>query len=213
MSTLDTSSTVRPSLRMSEAEYERWGLEHESCEWVDGEVILKMAVEENHDEIQAIIRGVMEHFVRRHKLGKVRGPEFTTRMKLAKKTVRRDPDVMFVATANVPRLLPTYLDGPADLVVEIVSAESEFRDFNEKYFEYQEAGVREYWIVNPLGKTMHLFVRDAGTSEFVRREANTDGRFCSVVIDGLWFHPDDLFAVERPDVVMLLRKIDPALIA
>jgi len=198
---------------MSEAEYERWGLEHESCEWVDGEVILKMAVEENHDEIQRLIAIVIEQMARRRKLGKVRGPEFTTRMKLAKKTVRRDPDVMFVATANVPRLLPTYVDGPADLVVEIVSAESEFRDFNEKYFEYQEAGVREYWIVNPLGKTMHLFVRDAGTNEFVRREPNTDGRFCSVVIDGLWFHPDDLFAVERPDVVMLLRKIDPALIA
>ena len=213
MSTLDTSSTVRPSLRMSEAEYERWGLEHESCEWVDGEVILKMAVEENHDEIQRLIAIVIEQMARRRKLGKVRGPEFTTRMKLAKKTVRRDPDVMFVATANLPRLLPTYVDGPADLVVEIVSAESEFRDFNEKYFEYQEAGVREYWIVNPLGKTMHLFVRDAGTNEFVRREPNTDGRFCSVVIDGLWFHPDDLFAVERPDVVMLLRKIDPALIA
>jgi Uma2 family endonuclease len=199
---------------MSEEEFHRWALATETrAEWVDGEVILKMSDNEDQDEIVALIRPVIEHIVRHGGLGKVRGPNFTTRLTLENKTVRRDPDVMFIATAGLPRLARTVLEGPPDLAVEIVSPDSDFRDYHQKYLEYEEGGVREYWIVNPMSRTINLFVRDAKTPGFVRREAGEDGRFRSAVIDGLWFHPDDLFAAERPDAVTLLKRIDPALLA
>ncbi len=218
MSDVLTPSIARPSLRMSEDEFVVWAGDATSAEWVYGEVVLKMPVEENHDEIQRLIASVIEQIARRRRLGKVRGPEFTTRLTLGGRTVRRDPDVMFVGNDKLPNMHPTKLEGPVDLVVEIVSPDSEFGDFNEKYLEYEEAGVGEYWIVNPLSKQVHLFVRDAKTNQpktnsFARREPDADGRFRSQVIDGLWFHPDDLFAAERTDVVTLLKRIDPALVA
>lgn len=210
---LTTTPPARPSLRMTEPQYVDWAKANESSEWVDGEVVLKMPVEENHDEIQRLLAGVIELFAKRRKLGKVRGPEFTTRLVLGSKVVRRDPDVMFISSEHASRLLPTYLDGPPDLVIEVVSAESEFCDFNEKFREYEQAGVREYWIVNPLSRVIHLFIRDAATGTFTRREADVEGRFHSTVIDGVWFHPDDLFTTDRPDVLDLVTKIDPALLA
>jgi Uma2 family endonuclease len=40
-----------------------------------------------------------------------------------------------------------HLDGPADLVVEVVSPDSPTRDRQEMLVDYAEAGVPEYWSV------------------------------------------------------------------
>jgi Uma2 family endonuclease len=213
MTTIDMTQPPRPSLRMGEEEFHRWALAtEERAEWVNGEVVLKMPISKDHDKIQALIRSVLEHFATRRRIGEVYGPQFTTRMRLASKIVRRNPDVLFVANDGLSRLSDTLLEGPADLAVEIVSPDSDFRDYNQKYLEYEEGGVREYWIINPMSRTVNLFVRDANAARFVRREAGEDGRFRSSVIEGWWFHPDDLFAAERPDAVTLLKRIDPALL-
>lgn len=209
----DLNSGPRPSLRMTEEEFVEFGLEVETAEWVNGEVILKMPIDEAHDALQALMRQVVELFVKRRKLGRVYGPNFTTRLALAKKVVRRDPDVMFVSTASQARATRTVLDGPPELIVEIVSPESEFRDINEKYLEYEEAGVREYWIVNPASQQTHLFVYDDKTRSFARREPDAEGRLISSVIDGLWFDPRILFTAELPDAVELVNRIDPSILS
>lgn len=43
--------------------------------------------------------------------------------------------------------------GPADICIEVVSEERIARDHGEKFAEYEKAGVREYWIVDPLRDT------------------------------------------------------------
>jgi Uma2 family endonuclease len=40
--------------------------------------------------------------------------------------------------------------GPADICIEVVSPESVARDYGDKFVEYEKAGVREYWIIDPL---------------------------------------------------------------
>ena len=48
--------------------------------------------------------------------------------------------------------------GAPDLIVEILSPSTAKKDFNDKYYLYQENGVKEYWIVNPDGKSVNIFV-------------------------------------------------------
>lgn len=60
----------------------------------------------------------------------------------------REPDIMFMKTTNAARMGNEYWDG-ADLVVEIVSDDDRRRDLEVKRFEYAEAGIPEYWIVDP----------------------------------------------------------------
>jgi Uma2 family endonuclease len=156
---------------------------------------------------------VIELFVKRRKLGRVYGPDFTTRLTLKHKVVRRDPDVMFVSTESMPRATRTVLNGPPELAVEVVSPDSEFRDFNQKFLEYQEAGVREYWIVNPASQQIHLFVRDEKTNGFAPRDPDAEGRYQSSVLPGIWFRGKDLFVDDRPDAVELLNRIDPSILA
>jgi Uma2 family endonuclease len=43
-----------------------------------------------------------------------------------------------------------YLEGPADLVVEITSRDSRARDRGEKFYEYEQGGGRGYWLLDYL---------------------------------------------------------------
>lgn len=47
--------------------------------------------------------------------------------------------------------------GAPDLIVEITSDSTMKKDYNEKYFVYEENNVREYWIVNPDSQSMEIF--------------------------------------------------------
>ena len=49
------------------------------------------------------------------------------------------------------------MDGSADIVIEVVSLKSQQRDYAEKYHEYEQAGVDEYWIIDPLKQEARFY--------------------------------------------------------
>lgn len=65
----------------------------------------------------------------------------------------REPDLLLLVRGDDPRRQNEYWRG-ADLVVEIVSPDNPARDIEEKPLDYAEAGIPEYWIVNPLNETV-----------------------------------------------------------
>ncbi len=60
----------------------------------------------------------------------------------------REPDLMLLQDANDPRRQDRYWLG-ADLVAEVVSPADPERDYVRKRADYAEAGIPEYWIVDP----------------------------------------------------------------
>ena len=60
----------------------------------------------------------------------------------------REPDLLILRDRADPRLRDRYWLG-ADLVVEVVSPDNPQRDLTEKRADYAEAGIPEYWIVDP----------------------------------------------------------------
>ncbi len=60
----------------------------------------------------------------------------------------REPDVIFVTTEHLSRMAEEFSLG-ADLVIEIVSDGGRPRDLEIKRQEYAQAGISEYWIVDP----------------------------------------------------------------
>jgi len=50
--------------------------------------------------------------------------------------------------------------GAPDLVIEILSPYTAHKDLNEKFRLYERVGVKEYWIVHPLDRTVMLFRRE-----------------------------------------------------
>ena len=53
--------------------------------------------------------------------------------------------------------------GAPDLVIEILSPSTSSKDLHEKFQLYERVGVKEYWIVHPLDRTVMVFRSDGGT--------------------------------------------------
>lgn len=68
----------------------------------------------------------------------------------------REPDVLFMFQRNRRRIRQQYWEG-ADLVMEVVSPDDPLRDLETKRREYAQAGIAEYWLVNPLDETITVF--------------------------------------------------------
>lgn len=69
----------------------------------------------------------------------------------------REPDLVVLRDAKDPRQQKRYWLG-VDLAVEIVSDDDPERDTKVKRADYAEAGIPEYWIVNPLDETITVLV-------------------------------------------------------
>lgn len=103
----------------------------------------------------------------------------------------REPDLLLVRDAQDPRRQNRYWLG-ADLVLEVVSADDPERDTKVKRTEYAQAGIPEYWIVNPLTTTITILTLDGDTytehGTFHRGE-----RAPSKLLDGFSVSVDEVF--------------------
>jgi Uma2 family endonuclease len=113
----------------------------------------------------------------------------------------RQPDLLFIRAEHLDRLKPTHLDGPADLVIEIRSPDSETRDRCEKYQEYEAAGIPEYWILDPLRCDAFLFLLGED-GRYRQAFADAAGIYHSptlagiqLKVEGLW--PEPLHSPEK----------------
>ncbi len=124
-------------------------------------------------------------------------------------TSGREPDVLFVAREHLDRVLFTRVEGPADLVVEIVSPESRVRDRGEKFYEYQEGGVGEYWLIEPDTRRAEFYQLDPdGIYQLVLPDAA--GVYRSRAMDGLWVRVAWLWQEPLPQVNQVMLEIDGA---
>jgi Uma2 family endonuclease len=95
----------------------------------------------------------------------------------------REPDLIFLADANDPRRQDAYWTG-ADLVVEVVSRDDPQRDLVTKRGEYAQAGIPEYWIVDPQAETITVLRIDGAAyvehGVFPRGEVATSAHYAGL---------------------------------
>jgi Uma2 family endonuclease len=70
------------------------------------------------------------------------------------------PDLLVVCDST--KLSRGSVDGPPDLVIEIVSPSNGQRELLLKFQIYLDAGVREYWVIDPKMKIVQVHVLEAG---------------------------------------------------
>jgi Uma2 family endonuclease len=66
------------------------------------------------------------------------------------------PDICVVC--DLSKLDERGCCGAPDMIVEILSPSTGKKDYTEKFVLYEESGVREYWIVHPADKAIHVFL-------------------------------------------------------
>ena len=161
-----------------------------------------------HQQIVQFLLYLMMHDAEDNDTGKVLMTPFQMRLRSVRRG--REPDLIFMLKANLGRLQHNYLDGPADLAVEVVSPESMQRDRETKYGEYEQAGVREYWVLDPDTQRADFFVLSAaGRCEPMAPDAS--GVYRSAMLPGFWLNVNWLWQQPLPALRQILREWERSL--
>ena len=82
-------------------------------------------------------------------------------VELTSKTVLQ-PDVLVLLNESCGKITSSHITGAPDLVVEVLSPGTAQYDWQQKYDAYAQAGVREYWIGDPINHTLEVLVLENG---------------------------------------------------
>jgi len=193
-----------PGLHMSEQEFHDWywRTENVRAEWVDGEVILLSPINIPEFRLNVwlfdLIRSVVSPDA-----GEVFGIEVQIRLPNVRR--RRNPDVLFVSRGREKIIKQTYIDGPPDLIMEIVSPDSKSRDWRDKYLDYEKSGVREYWIIDPSAQRVEAY--SLGRDKNYKRIKEIDDRIQSKVLGKLIICPSWLWKSPLPKIATVLKEL------
>lgn len=189
--------------RMSYEEFLDYNFGTPHVEWVNGDVILMSPISEEHSNVGGFLYKVISEYAALNDSGGVHYDPF--QRKTSPDLPGRAPDILFVAKKNLRRVRKNHLEGPADLVVEIISPGTGAVDRGEKFYEYQQGGVREYWIIDPEDHRADFYRRDR-KGVFRPAPAGDDGVYHSAVMKGLWIKVDWLWRRPLPPVLHVLKE-------
>ncbi len=158
-------------------------------EFTDGHIeVLPMPTDE-HQGILSLLNDLFKAAVQPR--GVVRFSPLRVRIRPGKV---REPDLLLLVDRADPRRANRYWSG-ADLVVEVVSEDKPERDLVDKRLDYAEVGIPEYWIVNPLDRTIAVLVLHGAA--YAERGVFARGqRATSALLDGFAVEVDAVFATE-----------------
>lgn len=114
-------------------------------------------------------------------------------VRLAPDTTRA-PDISGVHQGRLGIIGEARLDGGPDLAIEVHSS-NRLEDVGPKFAEYQAAGVRWYWMIDPVSRTLHAYSLGANGVYALEWQ----GR------DGDVFHPNGM-----PGLALSLQELWPS---
>jgi Uma2 family endonuclease len=131
-------------------------------EFVDGSIEVLPMPTMMHQLIMLFLYDALKTFVSPGNLGRVLVAPFRVQVRRGK---FREPDVLYMKAEHFARMGNEYWDG-ADLVMEIVSEDNRRHDLETKREEYAQAGISEYWIVDPQEAKITVLTLDSQTKTY-----------------------------------------------
>jgi Uma2 family endonuclease len=192
-----------PVGKISFEEFLDWLDEDTYAEWVNGEVVMTSPASFKHQDINGFLYNIVRIYNDIFELGKVIFAPF--QVKLTKNS--REPDLIFISHSNLNNLQATFYLGAPDLIVEIVSPESQSRDRVDKFNEYEANGVKEYWLIDPT-KNEAIFYQINSNGKFEVIPEDAEGRYYSKVLKGFWLDTDWLWRPVSPSINSIMFKIN-----
>jgi Uma2 family endonuclease len=193
-------------LKMSYPEYLDFASDAKIVEWVNGEVIVYMPPLYRHQNIAAFLDRLLSAFIEFFDLGILIIAPFE--VKLWADGPSREPDLIFIAAENLKTLTDKRFEGSPDLLIEIISPGSVTEDRVHKFTEYEQAGVREYWVIDSRPHQQHADFYILGDDKIYHpAPVDENGIFHSIVIPNLWLSLNWFWAEQLPNPQLALAEI------
>ncbi len=178
-----------------ETQVRRWTYE-EYCrldddqrhEIIDGNLLMAPSPDMWHQDWIGELYTILRNHVRKRRLGRVFIAPFDVILDSANVV---QPDLIFVAAANLGILQRRGIFGVPDLLIELISPSSVRRDRYDKRELYARFGVKEYWIGDPANRSLEILTLKEGRYE-LHCAAEEKGRLTSLVLVGLEFDLSDV---------------------
>lgn len=198
-----TTVDATPGRWMTEDAFVEWCDEDTKAEWVDGKVIVALPASSKHVRLAGFLIQIMGTFATQRQLGEVLGPELQVHFETLRR--RRVPDVLFVIKDRLDIIKANHVEGAPDLIVEIASPDSLARDWREKYLEYEAAGVREYWVIDPMAERVEAYILNEEKNYTLIEEK--DGVIHSTVLPEFHLKPTWLWQTPLPNPLEVLKEL------
>lgn len=183
-------ATVRSGTRMTLTEYrDKEEIEGGVCELINGEFYQMPPATAEHQLIIDYLVGMINAFVR--PLQPLPGLAFTTIGLALGDRYAPTPDIVYLRAESLHLIRGGMVEGVPDLVVETLSSDRN-RDLVMKRAIYAEAGIPEYWLVDPVNDT--ITVLELSGTQYAERSVLSGGdTLTTATIPGFEVELDQIF--------------------
>jgi Uma2 family endonuclease len=190
-----------PDLRMSYEEFLTSG-DGVHGDWIDGTVRLIGPDTTQHNRTVSFLATMLRFHQEERSGGQLLG---RFQMRPRPDLPSREVDLLVLKHENRGRVKEYFVDGPADLVIEVVMEESRELDTVDKVREYADGGVREYWVIDPELEQATMY-RLGEDGSYEAQPLGEPPRLRSEAMPGMWIDLAWLWTDEMPLLMPALKQ-------
>ena len=191
------------SKRYTYADYIQWQFE-ERVELFKGWVHYLPTPNTEHQQISGNLVGVLWTHLRKKKCQLYAAP-FDVCLPLSKDNIITKNTINTVvqpdlcAICDLSKIKKRCCLGAPELAIEILSPSNVKREMRDKYELYEEAGVLEYWIVDPMRRTVLMYALKDGRFASISRPLTDEDMLSSLVFPDLTINLAEVFPERKEE--------------
>lgn len=172
------------------------------AEWIDGVVYQLPRQSQLHRATQTTLCQIFTEYLGNNPIGQhVTAP---TLLRVNDRSPARCPDLQVILNTSDCLQHSRAISGPADIVVEIVSEFNHTWERGDKFIEYEQGGVGEYWIIDPIRQECLFYALD--TRYFRRQDTDAQGVYHSKRLKDFKLPVSCLWSSPSEDTIQKLMK-------
>ncbi len=189
-------NVANPNIRFTYEDYQSLPESMEKrYELLDGDIKMVPAPSTKHQFASSNLEFILHAFIKEQKLGYILDAPVDVVFGTGDGREVAQPDIIFVRRDRKEIIAEAEVQGPPDLIIEVLSPGTEARDRGYKMHLYGRYGVEEYWIVDPKEETLELFRIVEGAYKRVCH-CGRDDRFTSSLFPGLTINLPEVFHID-----------------
>jgi len=183
----------KPSERYTYADYASWD-DDNRYELIDGEVFVMSAPSTEHQRVLRRLLVLLDTFLKGKKCEVFIAPfDVCLFGKGDEDDTVVQPDILVICDKSI--LDKKRCNGTPDMVIEIISPSTSRLDRIKKLNKYLQAGVREYWIVDPEDKSVAVHILERG--KYIIGAFERDETISVHILEGCEIDLSDVFSADE----------------